>query len=231
MLHAHTTTVPGKSPGQRAFFQRLRGWPGHYGLRGLHWLRRHWKGSAVGLALLTPTLGASWILFDLDLRGEARSVTFSVRFNDAQTRFQRLAWLFKAEADHRAALVRLADNAARRYRIDTQLFRALIRQESAWRVDVVSSRGAAGLTQLMPETAREACGLSPEERFDAAKNLDCGARYFARQLERFQAVDLALAAYNAGPTRVAKLGRIPRIPETQNYVARIMADWDGGQNG
>jgi soluble lytic murein transglycosylase-like protein len=125
-------------------------------------------------------------------------------------------------------LYAMADKAALAHGIDPLLFRALIQQESAWNPNAVSPVGAAGLTQLMPATASSECGLTADERFDAEKNLNCGASYFAAQLRRFGAVDLALAAYNSGPSRVAKLGRIPRIRETQNYVSRIMANWQEG---
>jgi len=125
-------------------------------------------------------------------------------------------------------LYAMADKAALQHGIDPLLFRALIKQESNWNPNAVSHAGAAGLTQLMPATAKSECGLSPKERFDVEKNLDCGASYFAAQLRRFGAVDLALAAYNSGPNRVARLGRIPRIRETQNYVSRIMANWQEG---
>ena len=133
------------------------------------------------------------------------------------------------EPDHSSppSLFEMADNAARTHGVEPRLFRALIKQESAWNPFAVSSAGAAGLTQLMPATAKSECGLEPAQRFDAAKNLDCGAYYFAKQLQRFGSVELALAAYNSGPARVARLGRVPRIRETQNYVSRITADYRG----
>jgi hypothetical protein len=125
-------------------------------------------------------------------------------------------------------VVNSADQAALKHGIDPMLFRALITQESKWDPKAVSPVGAAGLTQLMPNTAADECGLTAEERFEVEKNLNCGAYYFAKQLERFGAVDLALAAYNSGPDRVAKLGRVPRIRETEDYVSRIMTNWNRG---
>ncbi len=119
-------------------------------------------------------------------------------------------------------LVRLADQQAEKYKLDKRLFRALITQESNWNPWAVSSAGAVGLTQLMPQTAQAVCGLDYFERFHPRRNLDCGARYLSAQLQRFKSTQLALAAYNAGPTRVARLGRVPQIPETQAYVANIM---------
>lgn len=120
----------------------------------------------------------------------------------------------------------MADAAAQKYGIETALFRALVTQESGWNPEALSKAGASGLTQLMPATAKEECKLFSGDIFDPAKNLDCGAFYFAKQMRRFDFnVELALAAYNSGPERVAKLGRVPKIPETEDYVTRIMANW------
>lgn len=109
--------------------------------------------------------------------------------------------------------------AAARHRIDPKLLHALIAVESSYRPRAVSSAGAGGLTQLMPGTA-EALGVA--DRFDVAQNLFGGADYLARQLVRFGDVRLALAAFNAGPERVARLGRIPRIEETEVYVHSVL---------
>ena len=79
--------------------------------------------------------------------------------------------------------------------------------------------GARGLAQLMPGTARE-LGVNPD---DPLANLEGGARYLRQQLDRFDGdIEKALAAYNAGPGRVAQAGGVPRIRETQNYVAAVM---------
>ena len=119
----------------------------------------------------------------------------------------------------------MATDAAERHGVDAALFHALVGQESAWNPVAVSHKGAAGLTQLMPLTALEFCGLSSNQRFEPDLNLDCGARYFAAQLDRFGDVQLALCAYNAGPGKVTELGRCPRFKETQQYVTRILAGW------
>jgi hypothetical protein len=109
--------------------------------------------------------------------------------------------------------------AAARHGLDAKLLHALVMTESAYRSNAVSPAGAAGLTQLMPGTARE---LGVEDRFDPVENLRGGADYLARQLRRFQDVRLALAAFNAGPARVASLGRVPRIRETEEYVESVI---------
>ena len=109
--------------------------------------------------------------------------------------------------------------AADRHGLDRKLLHALVIVESAYRPDAVSAAGAGGLTQLMPGTAAD---LGVRNRFDIQQNLSGGADYLARQLLRFGDLRLALAAYNAGPGRVARLGRVPDIEETRNYVASVV---------
>ena len=108
--------------------------------------------------------------------------------------------------------------AAREAGVDPRLLAALTWAESGFRPDAGSHAGAQGLTQLMPGTAA-GLGVDP---LDPAQNLRGGARYLRAQLDRFGSVELALAAYNAGPSRVAQAGGIPRIAETQAYVPRVL---------
>ena len=108
--------------------------------------------------------------------------------------------------------------AAREAGVDPRLLAALTWAESGFRPDAGSHAGARGLTQLMPGTAA-GLGVDP---LDPAQNLRGGARYLRAQLDRFGSVELALAAYNAGPGRVAQAGGIPRIAETQAYVPRVL---------
>ncbi|MFN4041536.1 MAG: lytic transglycosylase domain-containing protein [Brevundimonas sp.] len=116
-------------------------------------------------------------------------------------------------------LMREIEAAAARHGLDEKLLHALVLIESGYRRDAVSSAGAGGLTQLMPATAGE---LGIEDRFDVEQNLAGGADYLARQLVRFQDLELALAAFNAGPARVAARGRVPDIPETRRYVRAVI---------
>jgi len=114
---------------------------------------------------------------------------------------------------------RVADLAVK-YDISPALLEAVVWQESRWNPVAVSPAGARGLAQLMPGTARM-MGVDPD---DPNANLEGGARYLREQLDRFGGdIELALAAYNAGPERVTKSGGIPPIRETQLYVASIMA--------
>ena len=119
-----------------------------------------------------------------------------------------------------------------RYDLSPALFEALVWQESRWRHHSVSPKGARGLAQLMPATARY-LGVNPD---DPMQNLEGGARYLRIQLNRFDGnLEKALAAYNAGPGRVEQAGGIPRIRETQLYVKSIMgrlaAHYRNRQNG
>jgi soluble lytic murein transglycosylase-like protein len=102
------------------------------------------------------------------------------------------------------------------------LFQALVRVESAFNPNAVSPAGARGLAQLMPDTA-QALGVAID---DPNENLDGGARYLLEQIETFGALDLALAAYNAGPDAVRQYGGIPPYVETRAYVARVLAEFE-----
>ena len=99
-------------------------------------------------------------------------------------------------------------------------FQSLVKQESGFSIGARSPAGAFGLTQVIPDTARD-LGIYPAYYDDPMLQLDGGARYFLAQLNAFGSVPLALAAYNAGPGAVTKYGGIPPYAETRDYVARI----------
>jgi soluble lytic murein transglycosylase-like protein len=98
----------------------------------------------------------------------------------------------------------------------------LILQESRYQVGALSPKGARGLAQLMPGTAAQ---LGVRNSWNALENLRGGALYLRQQLNEFGRVDLALAAYNAGPGSVRKRMQVPRIQETMNYVVAITRSW------
>jgi hypothetical protein len=123
----------------------------------------------------------------------------------------------------RAELEQIAREAAAQYNLPVDVFLRLIQQESGFDPNAVSPKGAIGPAQLMPDTAKE-LGVDPR---NVRENIFGGAKYLSQQLSRFGQMPLALAAYNAGPTRVSRLGRIPNIPETQNYVKSILGSIDG----
>lgn len=121
---------------------------------------------------------------------------------------------------HHAAIQQVACEAG----LPAHLLDALVGQESAYLGTAVSKSGAVGLTQLMPATARR---LGVTRPFDPWHNLRGGARYLRQQIDRFKRVDLALAAYNAGPERKSLArGKIPAIRETQDYVRSIIERWE-----
>ncbi len=113
------------------------------------------------------------------------------------------------------------ETAARRSGLDPALILSVVMEESGGDPEARSPKGALGLMQLMPDTARE---LGVANRTDAAQNLEGGARYLADMLEKFAGkLDVALAAYNAGPGTVKRLGgRVPDYPETRRYVKSVL---------
>ncbi len=119
---------------------------------------------------------------------------------------------------YRGPYLEMAKQVARRHNIPESLFLRLVQQESGWRADAVSHKGAIGLAQLMPATARM-LGVNPT---DPRQNLEGGARYLAEQYRKFGSWRLALAAYNAGPQAVEKYGGVPPFNETRNYVKVIL---------
>jgi len=111
--------------------------------------------------------------------------------------------------------------AAGKYDLPASLLKGVIRAESNFQSTAVSRAGAQGLMQLMPATARE---LGVDNPFDIEQNIDGGARYLRKMLDRFGGdVKLALAAYNAGPGTVERYGgKIPPFQETERYIDRVL---------
>jgi hypothetical protein len=115
------------------------------------------------------------------------------------------------------------------YGVDPSLVRAVMRHESGFNAGAVSPKGAQGLMQLMPGTAAL---MGVQNPFDPEQNIAGGVGYLRRCLDRFQHnVPLAVAAYNAGPERVAQCGAVPPINETQNFVTNVMGSYVGPSGG
>jgi soluble lytic murein transglycosylase-like protein len=119
-----------------------------------------------------------------------------------------------------SAVSPLIDTAAKAQGLDNKLVRAVIEQESAYRPCAVSSKGAQGLMQLMPDTAGL---LGVQDPFDPKENIDAGTKYLKQLLDKYKGdVAQALGAYNAGPGTVDQAGGVPEIPETKSYVDAIL---------
>lgn len=178
-----------------------------------------WMGIAACLALgalgghasaQVPRTSVNWRAAGGDLFGRSSPVaTTSVPEDEAPARLPDLDQPFSA----------MIDEAAARHALDPKLLHAVVIVESGYDPRARSPAGAGGLTQLMPGTADD---LGVGDRFDPEQNLKGGADYLARQMLRFGDLRLALAAYNAGPARVERLGRVPDLAETQAYVSAVV---------
>jgi len=151
-----------------------------------------------------------------------------MHFTDTPTTSDYKLYLRDVNATVRASDIRYSTNrfdhiiqkAARRHGIDFPLIKALIKVESDFDHRAVSSTGAKGLMQLMPENVR---ALRISNPFDPVENVMGGTRYLKKLMERFdKRLPLVLAAYNAGPGAVEKYRRIPPFEETERFVEKVM---------
>ncbi len=116
------------------------------------------------------------------------------------------------------------DYYGKRYNIDPNLIKAIIRAESGFDRYAVSEKGAKGLMQLMPATARE---MRVSDPFNPEQNIAGGVRYLRKLLHMFNGdLVLSLAAYNAGPNQVKRAGGVPGISETKRYIKRVLSYYE-----
>ena len=167
---------------------------------------------AAGGGLETPLPAAQNIRAYQDAAGRV------VFVNEAEPGPLRAALTTATPAPH---IDRLIEGAAERHQVDPQLIRALVQVESGFNPRAVSSKGAEGLMQLIPATARR---FGTRDTFDPQANLDGGVRYLRHLLDLYNGdLELALAAYNAGENAVGRHNGVPPYRETQNYLKKIFA--------
>lgn len=152
----------------------------------------------------------------LDSRA-AQQYSSSVRLQPPTVRAPTKWDVPKYNGKYKGTYLKMAQAAATQHGVPVDLFLRLVQQESGWNPTAKSHKGAYGLAQLMPQTAR----LLRVDPKDPAQNLEGGARYLKQQYRTFGSWKLALAAYNAGPAAVKKYGGIPPYKETKNYVRII----------
>jgi hypothetical protein len=181
---------------------------------GFHWLLGAILFFAV--AVVVPCSGQGAIFFYIDKNGVQH---FSNVPNDPRYRLKDSTSRLSPGGDMNR-FDSLINSAARLHQVDPLLIKAIVHAESDFDPYAVSKKGAKGLMQLMPETARD---MQVADPFDPEANILGGTRFLKKNLDRFNNdLELSLAAYNAGPERVQAAGRIPGIPETQDFINRVL---------
>ncbi len=176
--------------------------------------------SALGLALLLavspPAFGGTT---SIQVRADGMKVIVN---EPSEARSRRLSDRLLAVPD--PELAEAIDRHAIARDLEPRLVQALVQVESGYNRKARSNKGAIGLMQLMPGTAAD---LAVADPWDADQNLQGGTSYLRQMIDRFGGLDLALAAYNAGPEAVMKYGGIPPYAETRDYVRRVLGLFDG----
>ena len=129
----------------------------------------------------------------------------------------------------RAEIANLIDKYSEEHNLDAAFVKAVVQQESGFDPNATSKCGAMGLMQLMPSTAQS---LGVTDAYDVEQNIYGGTKYLKGLMDRFgNNKELALAAYNAGPNAVKKYGGVPPYSETQNYVKKVLSNYDNMKGG
>jgi soluble lytic murein transglycosylase-like protein len=174
---------------------------------------------------VTMLAGAAQAQVRLTVKRDGTKVI--TNFGDTK-RGSDLSWLAK-QHDRRTKYDGIIERYSAKYRVDPTLVRAVIQVESDFNVACISTKGARGLMQLMPETAKR---FGVAKIHDAEQNIHGGVKYLAYLTQMFpNDLPRALAAYNAGENAVLKHGGIPPYSETQNYVKRAMTVYYGRPYG
>ncbi|MGM0537767.1 MAG: transglycosylase SLT domain-containing protein [Thermodesulfobacteriota bacterium] len=124
------------------------------------------------------------------------------------------------EGGDREYILQFVQNTSQKHGVDPHLVQAVIEVESNFTPTASSKAGAEGLMQLMPQTQED---MGVQRPFDIEDNIQGGVRYLSQLLDRFTSLELALAAYNAGPRQVQAYSGIPPFPETEHYVQKVLS--------
>ncbi|MAI27045.1 MAG: lytic transglycosylase [Spirochaeta sp.] len=183
-------------------------------------MKRSGMGLALSLILGAGMSSAGGLYTFTDAQG---TIHFTDRPQDVRYRLKTLPRGGLALGSQVQVTRRELDKIIRRvssdHKVDPALVKAVIAAESNFEAGAVSRAGAVGLMQLMPSTAAD---MGVEAPFEPQQNVRGGVRYLKLLLDRFDALEHALAAYNAGPETVARYDGIPPYPETRAYVARVL---------
>jgi soluble lytic murein transglycosylase-like protein len=177
-----------------------------------------WSSPSMASARVHAYIDAQGVLHYAS-KGSKAARTFRPQAGIAHRRGQAL----QDNAAVLQSLQEIIQAAAARHGVDPLLITAVIQTESQFDPRAVSAKGAQGLMQLMPDTARD---LQVADPFDPRENITGGTRYLRSLLDRYNGdLELSLAAYNAGPGKVRD--EVPNIPETKTYVSRVMGNYKG----
>jgi soluble lytic murein transglycosylase-like protein len=174
---------------------------------------RHAAKTAAPSAAVKPSAGANSNTADADSKPNSSDQHTANSANSAPT-----AHPLGGEVLHQ-----LVQETAHKHNVDPNLVSAVISTESNWNASAISSKGALGLMQLVPETAQHFGAYNP---FDPTQNVEAGVTYLSNLLERYNGdLPKALAAYNAGPRAVDRWGGVPDYRETREYVRKVTSSY------
>lgn len=173
------------------------------------------NGTTSALANLGSTLSASNVANIYD--------NYRNTYANNATETDTIAPVTSSASEKRTDYDAIIKKASETYGIPTKMIKAVIQQESGFNATATSGVGAQGLMQLMPATAKS---LGVTDSTDAEQNIMAGTKYLKQMLNQFGDYKTMLAAYNAGPGNVSKYNGIPPFTETQNYVSKVMANYN-----